>query len=272
MEVKQAPPCRRRELAAGPEAAPKAVIDAPPQDDLSQKGPETPPSSEHEIVCPPDEAERMRALLSLGMLQADPEPRFDSITGLMKSIFATPVSAITLVAEDTIHMHSRAGQWACCAPRRGSFCDWILEGGSPRMLIVEDALTDERFKGNRYVTGAPHVRFYAGAPLIGSTGARYGTLCVIDFSPRTFTAEQYLILCHFAELATRELERDKVRRAIQPGNLNNLWMISQMQLSQQLPAAPHRHRRPSASSTPSLTPPCRPPPPAAAACCAPWKP
>lgn len=78
------------------------------------------------------------------------------------------------------------------------------------MLVVEDALQDERFAENRYVKGAPHIRFYAGCPLVGSMGHRYGTLCILDFVPRHFTAEQYLTLCHFAELATRELERDAV--------------------------------------------------------------
>ena len=78
------------------------------------------------------------------------------------------------------------------------------------MLVVEDAQQDVRFINNKYVAGKPGIRFYAGAPLVGSTGQRYGTLCCIDFKPRRFTADQYMLLCHFAELATRELERDRL--------------------------------------------------------------
>lgn len=174
-----------------------------------------------ELVIPPDETRRLATLSELGVINKQPERRFDSITSLMKAIYGTPVCAITLIGKDVIHMHSRAGEWACCAPRRGSFCDWILDGQCPRMLVVEDALHDERFARNKFVRAAPHVRFYAGCPLVGSTGHRYGTLCIVDFAPRRFTAEQYAILTQFAELATRELERDHMLQAPNASKLKN---------------------------------------------------
>ena len=37
-------------------------------------------------------------------------------------------------------------------------------------------------------SAAPHLRFYAGAPLIYRPGLRLGTLCIIDFEPRDFSA------------------------------------------------------------------------------------
>lgn len=168
-----------------------------------------------DIVPFHNETERLATLKSLGMIDRHPEPRFDSITKIMKTVFQTPLSAVTLIGDDVIHFHSRAGEWASQAPRKGSFCDCVLERRCPRMLIVEDALEDARFANNRYVTGPPNIRFYCGAPLVGSTGHRYGTLCLVDFVPRRFTAEQYLLLSHFAELVTRELERDYV---VQHGN------------------------------------------------------
>eukprot|EP00439_Symbiodinium_sp_Y106_P036463 s903_g4.t1 len=61
--------------------------------------------------------------------------------------------------------------------------------------------------------GPPHFRFYAGAPLVGSRGERYGTLCVADFVPRSFKAEQYALLCNFAALVVEELERNKALHA-----------------------------------------------------------
>ena len=59
--------------------------------------------------------------------------------------------------------------------------------------------------------GPPHIRFYAGAPLIDSTGCRLGSLCVLDRAPRNFDAENCNVLCNFAEVVVREMEKDKLR-------------------------------------------------------------
>ena len=61
------------------------------------------------------------------------------------------------------------------------------------------------------MTGPPDIRFYAGAPLVTSSGLRLGSLCVIDREPRDLDAEQLNVLCNFAEVVVREIEKDAVR-------------------------------------------------------------
>lgn len=68
-----------------------------------------------------------------------------------------------------------------------------------------------RFRDNPLVTGPPHIRFYAGAPLVTSEGYRLGSLCVIDREPRSFDAESANLLCNFAEMVVREIEKEKTR-------------------------------------------------------------
>jgi hypothetical protein len=88
---------------------------------------------------------------------------------------------------------------------------------SPRSdepFVVLDATTDWRFSNNPNVTGPPHIRFYAGAPLRTTDGFNVGSLCVIDDKPRSeFPPRLRLILKEFAAVAMREMElwRDKLR-------------------------------------------------------------
>ena len=56
--------------------------------------------------------------------------------------------------------------------------------------MTQDLLADERFSHNPLVTQKPHLRFYAGMPLMSPEGLALGTLCVIDRKPRELTAEQ----------------------------------------------------------------------------------
>lgn len=86
-------------------------------------------------------------------------------------------------------------------------------------MVILDTLQDWRFSKNPNVTGAPNIRFYAGAPLRTTDGHNIGTLCIIDDKPRTeFPPRNRLILKEFAAVTMRELElwRDKVRRYLLP--------------------------------------------------------
>ena len=56
--------------------------------------------------------------------------------------------------------------------------------------MVRDARKDERFADNALVKGEPHIRFYAGFPLINPEGLALGTLCAIDRKPRELSARQ----------------------------------------------------------------------------------
>ena len=46
--------------------------------------------------------------------------------------------------------------------------------------VLHDTRKDGRFRTHPNVMGEPYIRFYAGAPLITSTGHRLGTLCAFE--------------------------------------------------------------------------------------------
>ncbi|CAK0843031.1 unnamed protein product [Prorocentrum cordatum] len=138
------------------------------------------------------------------------EKPFNRITELMTKTFKTPVSLITLVADPSrVWFKSKVGPFGACVDRDGSWCNYVLVPSTPEILITEDASKDARLAHNPYVAGEPFIKFYAGAPLVGSHGERYGTLCIVDLKQRAFTAEMYALLNNFAALAVEEIERNK---------------------------------------------------------------
>jgi len=189
-------------------------------------------------ASPGGEAGRYAALESLRMLDTSPEAPFDRITKCMTEIFQTPVSLITLVADPSrVWFKSCVGPFGSCVDRDGSWCNYILTPTTPEILITEDASRDARFAHNPYVAGDPRIKFYAGAPLVGSNGERYGTLCIVDLVQRAFTAENYAMLNNFAALAVEEIERNKllasvVDSAMQNDIANNRYMDKSLKASQ----------------------------------------
>jgi GAF domain-containing protein len=153
---------------------------------------------------PANEAQRLQALRELLILDTPPEERFDRIVQFAADEFDVPMALISLVDSDRQWFKARIGLAACETGRDESFCAHALHG--PGLLLVEDALRDERFADNPLVTGGPHIRFYAGAPLVLRSGAIVGTLCVIDREARRFDAVDRSILESLRLLVVSELE------------------------------------------------------------------
>lgn len=137
---------------------------------------------------PVDEAARLAELRRYAVLDTPPEPAFDELTGLASRVCSTPMALLSLVDEDRQWFKSVHGVEVRETPRSVSFCSHAIRGRGS--MVVADTLEDERFRDNPFVVGAPHVRFYAGAPLVTPAGHALGTLCVIDRTPRRLHPEQ----------------------------------------------------------------------------------
>jgi GAF domain-containing protein len=131
---------------------------------------------------PADEDRRIAALHALGILDTEPEERFDRYTDEISATLDVPVALVSLVDTDRQWFKSHHGVEATETPRDMSICAHAIHGRD--VLQITDALADARFADNPLVTGAPHMRFYAGMPLTLSDGTCVGTLCVADTRPR----------------------------------------------------------------------------------------
>jgi GAF domain-containing protein len=151
-----------------------------------------------------DDSARVAALEKYAILDTDPEQAFDDLTHLASFICKTPIALISLVDEKRQWFKSRVGITARETPREIAFCSTAIQHSD--VFVVPDALQDDRFRNNPLVVSEPHVRFYAGAPLINEDGYALGTLCVVDRTPRELTEEEREALKALSRLVLAQME------------------------------------------------------------------
>ncbi len=137
---------------------------------------------------PEDEEARLAALGREQQLDTPPDSDITDIAKVASVLCDTPIALVTLVDSDRQWFKAQVGIGGTETSREVSFCGHAILGKD--VFVVPDALADERFADNPFVTGAPEVRFYAGAPLITESGHALGALCVIDSKPRNLTQAQ----------------------------------------------------------------------------------
>eukprot|EP00850_Spirogloea_muscicola_P017270 SM000146S00990 [mRNA] locus=s146:184248:192420:- [translate_table: standard] len=157
---------------------------------------------------PSNENFRLQVLRNYNLLDTAPEPRYDRLTALAGKLFQCPVALVSLVDSKRQYFKSNVGLPGVTETDRcSSFCAYTLLPAKKPCLVVRNATMDSRFSQNPLVTGAPHIRFYAGAPLLTSGGFVLGSLCVIDFKPREFSQQEEDLLLSLAQLVVLEIEK-----------------------------------------------------------------
>ena len=154
-------------------------------------------------ATPENEISRLKTLKSLNILDTMPEERFDRLTRIARRVFDAPIALVSLVDENRQWFKSCMGLDTRETSRDISFCGHAILADN--FFIISDTLADDRFADNPLVTGKPHIRFYAGAPLKALDGSKLGTLCIIDRKPRTLDREQLQLLSDLAIIVEQEL-------------------------------------------------------------------
>ena len=150
------------------------------------------------------EQTRLKELQSYSILDTSPERDFDNITKLIAKICGTPIATITLVDKNREWLKSAVGLEARENDRNISFCAQTIF--SDGIFIISDALKDSNFSKNPMVIGYPHIRFYAGVPLVSPRGHVLGTLAIKDYEPRELTSLQIESLKTLADQVMVQLE------------------------------------------------------------------
>ncbi|WP_404480774.1 diguanylate cyclase [Novosphingobium sp. BL-52-GroH] len=151
-----------------------------------------------------DEPARLAALQRLAILDTAPEEPFDNVVNLVRTVLGVPISAVTLVDRDRQWFKAIKGLEASETPRSESFCAYAIRQRAP--LLIPDARLDPRVAEYPAVTQDPHVRSYAGVPLVTSDGYNVGALCAVDTKTREFTEGELDILRNLARIVVNEME------------------------------------------------------------------
>ncbi|MEB3194781.1 MAG: sensor domain-containing diguanylate cyclase [Cyanobacteriota bacterium] len=163
----------------------------------------------NDVPIPGDEDLRLRDLERFELVGGDSDVHLDRLVELAQLIFGVPMAAISLVTRTRQWFLAEKGLNIRETPRGVAFCAHaILENG---VMVVPNALEDERFRTNPLVVSAPQIRFYAGAPLRSRKGHNLGTVCVIDSQPMQPTPVQIRELELLSQLVMRELDLRRER-------------------------------------------------------------
>lgn len=134
------------------------------------------------LACAAGEEARLGFLARYDPDSVADDPELHAIAAFAAKLCNTPIGLVSLVERERQRFLGRIGLKVSETPRPQSFCQHAMM--KDRIMVVPDAANDPRFAANVLVTGAPHIRFYAGAPLVSEEGAPLGSLCVISPEPR----------------------------------------------------------------------------------------
>ncbi|MFL6575557.1 MAG: PAS domain S-box protein [Povalibacter sp.] len=180
-----------------------------------------------------DEAARLASLKSYDILDTQGEREYDDITQLAAHIARAPIALLSLVDDYRQWFKSRLGLALEQTPREYAFCAHAIEHPEG-VFVVPDATEDLRFAENPLVVGEPHIRFYAGAPLVTADGFALGTVCVMDNKPRTLDAEGQAALAALARQAGALLEHRRRGVDLEKALIARRQMESELRRSEAL--------------------------------------
>ena len=161
-----------------------------------------------------DEDERLAEVKRFHPEETCASAALDRLTHLAASVFRTPMAAVSLVDGERQWLKASCGLDLTDTIRQHAFCSHVLPLGPSGILVVPDASKDARFADNPLVTGAPHIRFYAGAALTSRQGHVLGALCVMDSQPRAAPGEDSLDqLRTLAGAVADHIELERIARA-----------------------------------------------------------
>jgi len=173
------------------------------------------------------EAERLKALKEYPELTSDnPDPYLDNIVSFAARICEVPIAAVTVLDEQRQFFKAVYGLDIKGTERSMAFCNHTIL--QDKIFEVHDAKSDRRFQRNPLVELEPHIRFYAGVPLVADGGKKLGALCVIDREPKVLSSLQRELLMTLSSSVMEHIghNRERSRLEMKVMEMDNFFFLS----------------------------------------------
>ncbi|WP_296261028.1 MULTISPECIES: putative bifunctional diguanylate cyclase/phosphodiesterase [unclassified Pseudomonas] len=176
---------------------------------------------------PLNETSRLACVARTGMLASARDEVLDHIVDMVVHYFDVPTALVSISSEHRQWFRAGTGLGEPEAPAEIFFGAYSIL--SREVLQVADARHDERFMDHPLVVGEPHIRFYAGVPLVTVEGLALGTLCIIDSNARApLDARDITMLQMYGQLVMKRLNNlRKASYVDQPTGLFNRLRLEQ---------------------------------------------
>ncbi|MCJ2012786.1 putative bifunctional diguanylate cyclase/phosphodiesterase [Methylobacterium sp. J-076] len=113
------------------------------------------------------------------------DPQLDAICRVAATLFGVRYAYVSRLDAKCQSLLGSEGLSLSSTSRSEAFCALTLLGRRHAPLVILDTLADRRVADNPYVTGDPHLRFYAGVPIsLDNSAAGKAIVCVADTIPR----------------------------------------------------------------------------------------
>ncbi|MCE2846636.1 MAG: PAS domain S-box protein [Sphingobacteriales bacterium] len=173
------------------------------------------------------EAGRLKALREYPELTNDVnDPVLDNIVSLAAKICEVPIAAISILDEQRQVFKASHGLDIRGTERSIAFCNYTIL--QDKIFEVYDARCDRRFNRNPLVDSTPHIRFYAGVPLVASSGEKLGALCIIDREPKVLSGLQRDLLMTLSNSVMEHVGHNRERNNLEKKmiEMDNFFYLS----------------------------------------------
>jgi hypothetical protein len=157
--------------------------------------------SEALMTSPPRPADGARRFAQPG---APSDGAFDRIATLAARVLGTPIALVNIADSHGVWFSSHYGMELDEIERELGPLASAVYNGKP--WTPADPRVNPRALTNSAVAREFGLQFYAGVPLTSHDGYTVGSLCVLDFEPRTITEDEVMTLIDLGAMVMSELE------------------------------------------------------------------